>query len=107
MDYIEGSIGRVFIARIDHNEDLIKELETLSLSKNIKAAFFILLGAIGEASLVTGPKEKTIPPDPNWRDFGDGPAPNMVLVIFFGKTTIQKYICMPRLAKVRMYWQVA
>ncbi|MFQ6071885.1 MAG: PPC domain-containing DNA-binding protein [Methanosarcinales archaeon] len=71
MDYIEGSIGRVFIARIDHNEDLIKELETLSLSKNIKAAFFILLGAIGKASLVTGPKEKTIPPDPNWRDFGD------------------------------------
>jgi predicted DNA-binding protein with PD1-like motif len=63
MDYTQGKLGRVFVARIDHEEDLLFELEDLAVNENIRSAFFFLLGATGGASVVTGPKEKRIPPE--------------------------------------------
>ncbi len=45
MDYKVGSIGRVFIARIDHDEDLLDELVKLARSEEIKQAFFMLIWA--------------------------------------------------------------
>ena len=63
MDYTQGKLGRVFVARIDHEEDLLHELEDLAVNENISSAFFFLLGATGGASVVTGPKEKRIPPE--------------------------------------------
>lgn len=71
MDYRKGSLGRVFIARIDHGEDLLEELSALALKEDIRSAFFILLGAVGEAQLVTGPKEKSVPPEVVWSSFDD------------------------------------
>ena len=66
MDYKVGSIGRVFIARIDHDEDILAELVKLARSEEIKQAFFMLIGAVKNMQIVTGPKEDTVPPDPVW-----------------------------------------
>lgn len=66
MEYSKGNIGRVFTVRIDNKENLIEELEKLAKYENIRSAFFVLLGAVGEANLVTGPENKTIPPEPVW-----------------------------------------
>ena len=63
MDYAQGKLGRVFVARIDHEEDLLVELENMAVNENIRSAFFFLLGATGGANVVTGPKEKCIPPE--------------------------------------------
>ncbi len=71
MDYQKGYIKRVFIVRVDHNEDLLSELSELALKEQIKSAFFIMLGAMGSAQLVTGPKEKTVPPAVVWSSFDD------------------------------------
>jgi len=71
MDYTQGTIGRVFVARIDHEEDLLSELEDLAVNEDIKSAFFYLLGATGGAKIVTGPKQKSIPPDVNIKQFDD------------------------------------
>lgn len=71
MDYRKGSIGRVFAARIDHGEDVIAELSALALKEDIRSAFFIMLGAMGEAEMVTGPKEKVVPPTTVWSKFDD------------------------------------
>jgi len=71
MDYRKGSLGRVFIARVDHGEDLLEELSALALKEDIRSAFFIMLGAMGEAHLVTGPKEKSVPPEVVWSSFDD------------------------------------
>jgi uncharacterized protein len=71
MDYRKGSIGRLFVARIDHGEDLLSELSGLALREEIRSAFFIMLGALGGAQLVTGPKEKSIPPEIVWASFND------------------------------------
>lgn len=71
MDYRKGTIGRVFAVRIDHGEDVIEELLELARKEEIKSAFFIMLGALGEAELVTGPKEKVVPPETVWAAFDD------------------------------------
>jgi predicted DNA-binding protein with PD1-like motif len=71
MDYRKGSIERVFVARVDHGEDLLEELTKLALKENIMSAFFMVLGAVGKAKLVTGPKEKSVPPEIVWSCFDD------------------------------------
>jgi predicted DNA-binding protein with PD1-like motif len=71
MDYRKGSIGRVFAVRVDHGEDVLSELSGLAIKENIKSAFFILLGAMGSADLVTGPKDKVVPPTIVWSKFDD------------------------------------
>src|SRR5574341_470910 len=71
MDYRKGSITRVFIARVDHGEDLLAELSGLARKENIKSAFFIVLGAMGSAQLVTGPEKKVVPPVTVWSAFDD------------------------------------
>ncbi|VVB87887.1 Uncharacterised protein [uncultured archaeon] len=71
MDYRKGSIGRIFVARVDHGEDLLKELIALAVKEDIKSAFFTILGASGKAQLVMGPKEKSVPPVAEWSSFDD------------------------------------
>ncbi len=71
MDYRKGSIGRLFVARIDHTEDLLAELSGLASKENIRSAFFVMLGAVGGARLVIGPKEKSVPPEIVWSTFND------------------------------------
>jgi len=71
MDYRKGSIGRVFSVRIDHGEDVLEGLSVLAIMEDIKSAFFIMLGAMGSADLVTGPKDKVVPPDIVWSKFDD------------------------------------
>jgi len=71
MEYRTGRIGRVIIARVDHGEDLLAELTKLAESERIDQAFFVAIGAIGDAQIVTGPKEATIPPDPMWHRVAD------------------------------------
>ncbi|MCX9013721.1 MAG: DUF296 domain-containing protein [Candidatus Methanoperedens sp.] len=71
MDYRKGSIGRLFVVRIDHGEDLLGELTGLAVKEDIKSGFFIMLGAMGSAELVTGPEEKVVPPIPVWHGFDD------------------------------------
>lgn len=71
MDYRKGSIGRVFMVRVDHGEDLLNELTGLALKEDITLAFFMVIGAMGEAKLVTGPRERSVPPDIVWSEFSD------------------------------------
>ncbi len=71
MDYRTGSIKRVFAVRVEHDEDLLSELSGLAVKEGISSAFFIMLGALGSAQLVTGPKEKAIPPTTVWSTFDD------------------------------------
>ena len=69
MEYKKGNIGRVFIVRIDHGDDLLEELEKLAKLENIESASMVLLGAVIKGKLVTGPKENIVPPDPIWAEF--------------------------------------
>lgn len=71
MEYAKGRIGRVFTVRVDHGDDLILELIKLAELEKIESAVFMLLGALKEGKLVTGPEENIRPPEPVWTCFND------------------------------------
>jgi len=72
VKYQQGSIGRVFVAKVEHGDDLIHELKSLAIKENIRCAVVQIIGALKSASVVTGPKECAVPPEPVWRSFDDG-----------------------------------
>lgn len=71
MEYTQGTMGRIFVARIDHGDDVLASLLELAQKEQIRCAYFMMLGAVGSSKLVTGPKEKVIPPDVEWTEFSD------------------------------------
>ncbi|MBU2547674.1 MAG: DUF296 domain-containing protein [Proteobacteria bacterium] len=72
MEYRTGEIRRVFWARFNDGENLRAGLEDLARRENVEQGLVMVLGALGEARLVVGPKEKTLPPEPVWTGFQDG-----------------------------------
>lgn len=72
MKYQQGTIGRVFMAKAEHGDDLLAELKSLAVKENVRSAVILLIGALKSASLVTGPRECDVPPEPVWRSFSDG-----------------------------------
>lgn len=71
MEYRTGRVGRVIAARFDHGEDLLAGLRTLVLTEKVQSAWFHILGGLGRAGVVTGPREPTVPPDPVWRELDE------------------------------------
>ena len=72
MQYSEGQIGRVFSVRIDDGEDFIREIERFVAAMNIQSGMVHFLGAVRNASLVTGPKDAVIPPSPRGEEIFGG-----------------------------------
>jgi len=72
MRYSSARMGRIFVARVDHGEELLAELRALLAKEGVSHAVMLLVGALREGSLVTGPEEPVVPPSPHWVRFGDG-----------------------------------
>lgn len=68
----EGKLGRVFVLKFEHGEDLRAELIGFARRKRVATAVVMFLGALERGKLVTGPKRARVPPEPNWRPFNDG-----------------------------------
>ncbi len=69
MQYKAGAIGRVLMARFDHGEPIMPSLLDLLRRENVAAGWLFLFGAVTEGTLVAGPKESSLPPEPMWREF--------------------------------------
>jgi len=69
MQYSEGRMGRVFVLRIDHGEDLIESLKKFLSLKKIESCMALFLGALLDGRAVTGPKKPEIPPIPNFEAY--------------------------------------
>jgi predicted DNA-binding protein with PD1-like motif len=72
MEYTSARMGRIFVARVDHGEDLLQELQKILVKEGVTHGFMLLLGALKEGSVVTGPAEAVIPPVPHYVGFGGG-----------------------------------
>jgi predicted DNA-binding protein with PD1-like motif len=72
MQYSSARMGRILVARVDHGEDLLREMQNILEKEDISRAVMLFLGAIGKGSLVTGPEEPVIPPTPHFMRFGGG-----------------------------------
>jgi len=72
MQYQKGSIGRVFVAKFEHGDDLLVELKALLKKEEVKAGIMFMIGALQAGSLVVGPETCSVPPNPVWKKFADG-----------------------------------
>ncbi|MDD4651560.1 MAG: DUF296 domain-containing protein [Methanothrix sp.] len=69
MQYSEGSLGRVFVLRMDHGEDLIELLQKFLKEKKVESCAALFLGALRDGRAVTGPESPVIPPAPNFEAY--------------------------------------
>jgi uncharacterized protein len=77
MQYSEGRMGRVFVLRMDHGEDMIEALQRFLREKKIESAAALFMGALRDGRAVTGPWKPEVPPQPRfdayqsaWEVFG-------------------------------------
>lgn len=71
MQVREGRIGRVFLLRLDHGEEVVPAIAGLCRREGVAAGWFLLFGAVAKGRLVAGPREAVLPPDPVWLTFPD------------------------------------
>jgi predicted DNA-binding protein with PD1-like motif len=69
MQYSEGSLGRVFVLRMDHGEDLIESLQRFLQEKKIESCTALFMGALRDGRAVTGPELPVVPPTPHYEAF--------------------------------------
>jgi predicted DNA-binding protein with PD1-like motif len=69
VQYSEGNLGRVFVLRMDHGEDLIASLQKFVQEKEIASCFALFIGALRDGRAVTGPEEPVVPPVPHFESF--------------------------------------
>jgi uncharacterized protein len=65
MKYSEGKIGRVFVIRLEDDDELPGCIEKFAAEHKISIGQAILVGGIGSGEIVSGPrKNKELPIDP-------------------------------------------
>ncbi|MEW6326317.1 MAG: DUF296 domain-containing protein [Thermodesulfobacteriota bacterium] len=69
MEYKEGRTGRVFTIRFSDGDDPLEGIKKVAIEKEIRVAWFFLLGGLRQAGVVTGPEKPAIPPTPVWKEF--------------------------------------
>jgi len=69
MQYSEGSMGRIFVLRMDHGEDLIESLQKFLREKKITSCTVLFMGALRDGRAVTGPRLPVVPPTPNYEAY--------------------------------------
>lgn len=57
MQAVQGSLGRVFVLRLEDGDHLPDCLETFAREQNIQGGLCALLGGIGQGKLVVGPED--------------------------------------------------
>jgi predicted DNA-binding protein with PD1-like motif len=62
MKSVEGSLGRVFVLRLEDGDRLPDCIERFAAEKNIKNAYCALVGGIGGGKIVVGPEEGAVIP---------------------------------------------
>ncbi|MEE9199837.1 MAG: DUF296 domain-containing protein [Candidatus Brocadiales bacterium] len=72
MQYTQCNVGRVFVLRFDHGDDLLSELTAFVKKEDVRAGLLHFIGALESARIVVGPEKVEVPPVPVWRDFADG-----------------------------------
>lgn len=65
MKVAEGTIGRVFMLRLEHGERLPDCIEQFAAERGISRGFCALIGGVDKGRIVTGPEDgQAMPPVP-------------------------------------------
>ena len=69
MNYSVGQPGRIFIVRLEEDEDLLASLGSLAEKEKIQSAVVLAIGNLKQGTLVCGARKKTLPVLPMRREF--------------------------------------
>lgn len=72
MEVLQTGLGRLFLLKMAHGEDLIQGITQFAREQQVKAAWLLFLGALRRGQLVTGPAQPELPPEPVWTAFSQG-----------------------------------
>ncbi len=62
MLYQQGSLGRIFVVKLEHGDDLLPEVKRLAVKTGLKSAYLFMIGALQSSTMVVGPRECVLPP---------------------------------------------
>ncbi len=71
MEYTQGSIGRIFVARLHEGESIYESIEGLAAIEGLKSAAVLAIGGIRSGKVVTGPQNTAGPIIPHYEEFDD------------------------------------
>ncbi len=71
MEYTQGRIGRVFVARLEDGESIYDVVEEIARKESIEAASVLAIGGIRRGKVVTGPQHPTGKVVPHYEEFDD------------------------------------
>lgn len=72
MEYASGTVGRVFLLRVDHGEDPLAAIAAVADREDVGTGLVLLLGALETGRMVEGPETLALPPVPVATAFADG-----------------------------------
>ena len=71
MEYTQGTLGRVFVARLHEGESIYDSVIEIARREGIESAAVMAVGGIRSGKVVTGPKNQTGKIDPHYEEFND------------------------------------
>jgi predicted DNA-binding protein with PD1-like motif len=71
MDYTQGSLGRVFVARLYDGESVYDVVEEIARREGVSAAAVLAVGGMRRGKVVTGPESPTGRIVPHYEEFDD------------------------------------
>ncbi len=71
MEYVQGSLGRVFVARLEEGESIYEAVEEIARKEGVVSAAVLALGGMKRGKVVTGPESPTGKIVPHYEEFDD------------------------------------
>ena len=64
MKYSQAKVGRVFVVRLHRDDPIPDSIEALAAAEGVNAGTVLLVGGIASGTIVVGPKDDALPPEP-------------------------------------------
>lgn len=71
MEYTQGSLGRVFVARLHEGESIYQAVEEIARREGVASAAVMAVGGMRSGKIVTGPENPTGEIVPHVEEFDD------------------------------------
>ncbi len=71
MEYRQGKLGRVFVAKLKDGESIYEAVEEIATKESISSAAVMAVGGIRSGKVVTGPEDPNGKVVPHYEEFDD------------------------------------
>lgn len=71
MEYRQGKLGRVFVAKLSDGESIYDAVEQIAEKEGVSAAAVMAVGGIRSGKVVTGPEDPNGKVVPHYEEFND------------------------------------